>query len=154
MSRNDETASLALVIVAVGVVGMFLFAAAAFIAVLATIVAIFAWNRPRRIVGHTITPREARLFIFGGIAGAVLIPVFFAFTEHLLGLHFNWTYWPHFVLGGYTAGSLCSLAGDEDQAEPVATLPPSAQIAPPSPPAPPVRASFEFAEWDDKEPGR
>lgn len=160
MSSNNNdggaAAGLGIAMAGMAIMAFFLFALAAFVALIFTMLAVLAWREPLRLGKTTvITPGEAQAFVKRGILGAILLPAFIAFSSGLLGFHVEWGYFWHMVLGGYTAGSLgvgLLMALDEDNkvAAPVVT--------PETLPAPPVRTMeaqpepFRFASWDDEEP--
>ena len=88
-SRNDEASAYGIVLAFLAFAAMFMFALVVFYALLLSIVALLAWFKPLKIGSVTIEPEDARAFIGRGLAGAVLLPVFVAFSGWFLGLEFN-----------------------------------------------------------------
>ena len=156
-NRNDATQGASMALLALGLVGIVLFVVGAFLALVLTVVALFALERPITILGHTITPRDATRFLVCGVIGAALAPAFVMFADSLLELGVDWSYWPYIVLGGYTLGSLgiTALAEEMEEANGVTEQrlstpplpPPAAQRHAPKTPSRP----FDFASWDDDE---
>lgn len=158
-SKQNENLGLAIVIVALGFIGMFVFALLAFLAIILTLVAFYSWNKPRKFGSVTIEPKDAREFVFGGIAGAFLVGVFVQFAAALWDLQIDWDQvGGYIVFGGYIIGSfLPSLAQANEQQAPPEDVPvPFQRLPPPAPEQPerPERDPFRFASWDDEEEGR
>lgn len=161
--NNDEVNGMIYAIAFIGAGAILLasvvYALAAFAAIVLTLFALAAWNEPLTLGGNTLKPEEARIFVARGVIGVVVLPVFIAFCDALFNLHVNWSLWPHFVLIGYTLGSV-GLMFFEDSNEPQTggqvILPPTPRL--PEPPrtihTPPEPKPFRFASWDDEEEGR
>jgi hypothetical protein len=159
--NNDEVNGMMFAIALIGAIIVFMaavvYAMAAFAAIVLTLFAIAAWNEPLTLNGNTLQPEEARIFVLRGVVGAVFCPVFLAFCDVLFAMHVNWSLWPHFVLGGYTAGSVGFMIFCENTEEPQnnaqVILPPAPRL--PEPPrtiyTPPEPKPFRFASWDDEE---
>jgi hypothetical protein len=157
-NNNDNSGSAAIAFVFGGLIfmGLFLYALAAFFALVLTIVSICAWHKPRRFLGHIIYPHEAHAFVRNGIAGTFLLPAFVTFAEILFKFQIDPDYWPHVLIAGYTLGSIgISAMQDEDEPAP----PPMREVNPPSYVMPPQARMelpppepFRFAQWDDEEP--
>ena len=136
-----------------------IFAIMAFIAIILTVLALFAWNRPLRIGSLVVQPDEARSFVYRGLIGAVVLPAFIAFATALYGVAVDWdSYLFHILLLGYVGGSLGleMLFADAQppHAEGEIIHPPiERQITPPRPQQlpPPQSPPFRFASWDDDE---
>lgn len=84
-NNNSEFMGLAIVGAIIGMAMMFMFALAAFVALVFTVLAICAWEKPLTLFGETLHPHEARAFVYRGLAGAVILPVFVAFCSVLFG---------------------------------------------------------------------
>lgn len=126
------------------------------IAALFTGVAVCAWNKPMKIGPNVITPQEAQFFVYAGIAGACVLPVFVWFLAALFNIPVGPDMWIHFYLGGYVLGSI-GLTALADKAGHFAA-PPAQDAAPPpvfiaGRESAPEKASepFRFARWDDEE---
>ena len=160
-SNNNEMMGLAIVGAIIGVAMMLMFALAAFLALGMTVIAICAWDKPLTLFGETLHPLEARAFIYRGLAGAVILPVFAVFCSVLLDFAIQDTAWPYIVLGGYTVGSLVlEIEIQESREKQRAQAAQEQEILPALPPreqpdikqARPARQeSFRFASWDDEE---
>lgn len=157
--RNDESSAMAtgmaLVIVGIAMLAMALFAILAFITLILSIACLLAWEKPLRIGKLTLEPEEARLFVYRGLGGAAIVPVFIAFCQLLLGLEINWDYWPYFLMVGYIAGSLVAeivMASDDNAAvnDPAPALP-MEKTPPPKIAHTHSGEEFRFASWEDKE---
>jgi hypothetical protein len=159
-SRNDNSeAGFALAMVGAGfvIVGAILFALAAFVALILTILCIFAWSKPLKLGNMIIEPWEARAFVGGGVAGMWLLPVFALFCEVLFQFGIADCAWTYLFLGGYVAGAFGSLWFVTEQSEQqqaaanteVVTLPeprPTPLVIDQQPAQP-----YRFASWDDEE---
>lgn len=160
---NNKDSDVAVVIGFVGaicaILMMFVFALLAFVAFILTILAVIAWHRPLTIGKWTLEPVEARTFVYRGLAGSMLVPIFVFFCAVLFETPINPDAWSFFVLGGYVLGSIGVeiLMADQSQSQqspvvsvytpPIEHLPPQRSAQPPSLPAPP----FRYASWDDEE---
>jgi hypothetical protein len=159
-NRNDGSSEFAMtagILAASALLLFFVFYVLALIVAIGfTVIAVCAWNKPRRIAGHVITPAEARFFVHAGMAGTFLAPLLVWFICALFGLPVREDMWLHFFFGGYAFGSivLTKLADDAGlfAAPPSedATVP-TVAIAPPAPPVPPQAEPFRYARWDDEE---
>lgn len=154
-NNNGEAMGFAFILAGLAMVGFFLFAVAAFFALILSVLCLIAWNNPLTIGKMTITPEEARIFIYSGVAGSILLPVFAVFCCILFHVGFNDDYWSYLFLGGYVAGSLGVSYHMAQQAEAEAA---NQMILPPQIPAPPQKSvprtsseEFRFASWDDEE---
>lgn len=160
--KNDESTAMATAIGFVGALmaaaAIFLFAVFAFFAFILTILCVFAWNNPLTLGKWTIQPSEARGFVYRGLAGMYLLPLFIGFCDVIFHLGVVWSYLPHMMGVGYVLGSIgvevLMANANEAQAEPE-ILPPAPQLPAPQPqnPQPLQRAAepFRFASWDDEE---
>lgn len=162
--KNDETNTLAVgfAFVAVGLMIFFafIFALAAFITFVLTILCLASWNKPLKIGKLIFEPEESRAFVKRGLAGAILLPAFLIFVEVFFDIYINGEYLAHIIAGGYIGGSLglgLLLAEEqENQSTPPAQYTPPAQQlpAPPRQRAEPRRErkeDFRFASWDDED---
>jgi hypothetical protein len=161
-SRNDETSAYAAVFAFIAFVAMFMFAAVVFLALIYTILALFDWLMPGKEKPLVFEPEAAREFIERGLTGAVLLPLFVAFSSWFLDFEFRQEGLLYLVAGGYAYGSLgVEWLTDEEEEKPAA--PPSLPQAPAKPPlkapvkAPPQKqlsgpnvVPFKFADWDDE----
>lgn len=173
MANNNE-ASAAGATIGFIAAGMFFVAAAAFaiglfISILLTLWCLYAWNEPRTLFGQTTTPEEARGFVYRGLAGMVIAPVFAAFAAALLHFRIQDDWWGYLILAGYAIGSVgigieiekAKAAAAQQAADQRALLPPeparslrtidAAPIRQPVQPAQDGQESFRFATWDDEE---
>lgn len=162
MHRQNDQASviytvIALVIGAMIVAALFLFAIAAFTALLLTVLSLIAWNRPLNLGVITIEPPVARAIVYSGLAGAVTGPLFVLFCTYLFDFTIEPEAWPYVLIGGYTGGFLTLVsfanehAGDSVPARDDSPAPPPKAITPP-PQAPKAPSRpFDFADWDDNE---
>lgn len=157
-SQNDDSKGMIMVFAFVGAVfymmAIFAMILFTFISLVLTVICFSAWNRPRRLGNHVLMPEEARNFVWRGINGAFLAPLFCIFLELFANIIINADYLPHIIVGGYALGSLgCAIVWAEEQSaiEPTQTIiPPSQQIAPLRSEEPP-RPPFRFASWDDED---
>lgn len=163
MSNNNDNSGgiMIFAFLAAGAYFVFLFVAAlaGFVAIIFTILSLLAWHRELRLGKLIITPSEARGFVWRGILGTILAPLFVAFCEFLFEVRFDWnTYGGYVVFAGYVLGSLgvgmlMEKAAEEEQQRqamhrPVQTFtPPPVQRGLPAPPKEP----FQYASWDDDE---
>jgi hypothetical protein len=151
--NNDTNSAAALMGAGLLIVMMILFALGVFIAGAMTIVCMFAWHRPIKFFGETITPREAHLFVYSGLVGVFLLPAFALCCGVLFHFVVLDDWMGYLLMGGYVLGSfgswiymayeasLAEKAEAERASQPV-VLPPSAPVAP---------QPFQFASWDDEE---
>lgn len=165
MSQNNENSGMMFALALVCTMAVFLlvvvYAIGVFISAGLTILALCAWNKPLTTGKHTLTPEEARPFVYRGLVGMVVAPVFIIFLELMFQLRINGDYLPHIIIGGYVLGSLGIqiLIEQEREANKAAQseiIPPHVFTQPPEPPAMPrpERPPFEYASWDDEEAGR
>ncbi len=138
---------------------VFLFVVMAFIALVFTVLALLAWNKPYEIGILRVEPVEARTFVGLGVCGAITVPVCAELVSVLADYQVNWDYLHLMLIGGYSLGSvgIFALMGDDadvpvnESTRYVQIDPPSASLQKPtSAPAPPP--PFTFASWDDEEP--
>ena len=117
-----------------------------------TLVALWAWEKPRRFLGETVTPEEAQGFVVRGFIGA------FAFcVVAMLFCEFTDIYLTEDMLGivgilGYAAGAIGVgvLIEEQKKQTTVQEILPPANYPPPLPPVPPAPPKpFSFAEWED-----
>ena len=158
--KNDETIGIAMIVGVIGavfyVMALFFAAAALFLTFVVTLAALFAWNKPRRILNYTLYPWEARQFVYRGLAGAGVVPAFWLFCCAVFDLPFHGEYFHLVALGGYMLGStgmqILLEQAQEGQAEPPAGYDALPQIAaePKALPSPPKKM-FRYASWDDEE---
>jgi len=159
-NRNDGSSEFAMtagIIAASAILLIFVFYIVGLIlAIVFTVIAICAWNRPLSLAGHVLTPKEARFFVHAGMAGACAVPVLVWFVCAVFALPVREDMWLHFFFGGYALGSivLTKLADDAGLfAVPPSedVVAPAVAIAPPAPSAPPQATPFRYARWDDEE---
>lgn len=86
MSQNnakDELTALAMVGAFIGAAAMvmmiFAFAVLAFVALVLTLVCLFAWTSPLTLGTWTLMPHEARAFVYRGLIGSGLLMAFTIF---------------------------------------------------------------------------
>jgi hypothetical protein len=151
--NNNEAAGVGIAFGMLGLAGLFIFAVFAFAAFIFTLLSFYAWNEPRTIGTLTITPYKARMFVYGGLAGAVLLPVFAIFTQVLFDFSLDWDgFGLYIVVGGYILGSLAGEHLAEGVEEPKQITLPIEQLPAPQPhrDGPPLQP-FRFASWEDEE---
>jgi hypothetical protein len=159
-SKNDENNAMIMVFAFIAAGAMILmmavFALLAFIALVFTVLSLFAWSKPLTLAkGWTITPEEARAFVMRGVLGAPLLLIFCAFADILFDLRINSAYVPHILIAGYTLGSVgVEILLAQNQSESTPDIIPSQQQLPTQPqnsmPSRP-QEPFRFASWDDEE---
>lgn len=164
MSSNNQNSSAAagvgFVLAGVMFLAMFLFALLAFFSFVLTVLCVFAWNKTVRIGTLVIEPKHARGFVWRGLMGAFLTPLFVAFCSLAFNIAIVWDYLPHMVFGGYAFGSLgleLLFAGNAN-ATPEPEIIPPAQL-PHTGGASDSQAQidaepFRYASWDDEEAGK
>lgn len=163
MSQKNDNSEAAGVIGLVGagmiIMAAVLFAVVAFFAIVLTVIAFFAWDKPRRIGKFTIQPHEARAFVYRGIIGAIAVPACTIFACILFDQNLNLEQWFFYLaLGGYSFGSVViGMAEAQGQSEEE-----QESFTPPAP-AQKGRAlvtqdrqatrkeEFTFATWDDED---
>jgi hypothetical protein len=160
-SRNSETDGMIFALAIVATIAFFMFAVIyallVFGALLFTILALAAWDKPATLFGETLQPHEARAYVGRGVAGAVLVPVFLTFCQTLFSFTMPDKYWVYIVLGGYAAGSLgieVLMAEENAKKAEVEVLPPLRDNVVPLRVVPRERQAdepFEYASWDDEE---
>ena len=161
-NQNNDSAAIGMAfgLIAAGMLFFMaiVFAIAAFASVVFTIIALWAWDRPRRIFGQTLLPEEARAFVYRGLLGMVLLPLFVIFCAAMFKLHIVDEAWLYIIIGGYTAGSVgieyLKAQAEQDAAANATYIPPAPPAALPQPKEtvrPEPRKPFTFAEWDDEE---
>lgn len=164
--QNNEANGMAFVLALFGagmlLLGMFIFAVAVVFAVVLTIIAILAWNKPLTIFGETVQPHEARWFVYRGIIGMYGLPAFAVFCHFLFGLHIGDSVLSWLFLGGYVGGSVgieaLKAMNEAEAAKAPTTIEPTLPSARSSTPvqklpAPPSE-TFRYASWDDEESSR
>jgi hypothetical protein len=161
-NQNNDNSGMAIAFAFVATAAFFMvaliFAIAAFAAVVFTFVALWAWDRPRSIFGQAIYPHEARAFVYRGLIGMVLAPIFVIFCAAMFKLHIVDEAWVYIIIGGYTAGSVgieyLKAQYEQDAAANATYIPPAPPAALPQPKEtvrPEPRKSFTFGDWDDEE---
>lgn len=157
-NNNNEISGAAIVFAFVGAMVMmlivFVYLLFAFIALVATILCLFAWNSPLHLGSTIITPEEARRFVYGGLIGAGLLPAFCVFAAIMFDIRIEDAWVPHILVAGYTLGSVGwqYLEAQANEAQGQQTIiPPNQQIAPPPQQPEPPRVPFRFASWDDED---
>jgi hypothetical protein len=161
-NRNDENMGIAIVFTIFAFAAIFLSALVAFAALIFTILSFLAWNKPLKLGSYTITPDEAHTFVYRGIAGAVLVPVFAMFAGAMFKYQFHPDIWFYLVVGGYSFGSPVigiMQAAEEHEKERAAAAMRVYEVeerkAAPVRKALPVRQAdpkpFKFADWNDED---
>ena len=167
MSNNNDNSGAILAFAVVATVAYMaialIFAAAAFLSLCMTGLAIAAWHKPITVFGQEITPQEAREFVARGLIGAVLLPAFVLFASSMFQVGIRQDILLYTPLAGYAFGSL--VVGhwiEQAKQEEVAR---TAHLQLMVPPQPPIRtidaeaveqpraepAPFRFASWYDEE---
>lgn len=175
--RNDEMAGLAFVLAIIGFAIYFVMIAVAVMLVLFALVisvlALLAWNRPLYLNIYTLYPEEARAIIYWGLAGTIIAPAFTLLIWLFLDTPpFGWEVYALSVGVGYVFGSVgINFLADIDETETFSvgpntkdetvsitsgstapssgspSLPPAKAKALPAPPKKP----FRYASWNDEE---
>lgn len=161
-NNNDNSAAMGLGLIGAAFVFMaiFIYAVAVFLAIVLTILSIFAWQRPVRAFGKTLcTPLEARIFIGSGILGAVGVFLFAVLCTILFDVQIKDDWWFYIITGGYSFVSILvmmnlgekypdGLPDDPHYFGPVIEHNPTSL---PQLPQPSASAPFEYASWDDEQ---
>ena len=161
-SNNNGEAMIGILLLAMlGAAAVLMVAVFAFAALVLTLAAIAAWEKPIVLFGDVIEPDAARAYVLRGILGAGLAPVFVVFSAFLFQFSLNGISghgWLLILIGGYSLGSLgVEILIDEMRREAAGALPPVIlQPLPPQEKAPPAvklprEQPFRFASWDDEE---
>ena len=165
-NQNNDNSGIAIVFGLIGAAAIFMaaaiFALAAFAALVLTILALCAWDRPRTMFGETLHPHEARAFVKRGLLGMVLLPVFVIFCALLFNFDIVDQAWVYLLIGGYTLGSVgveyLQYQAEQDAGATATYIQPTAAPLPQpkesAPPQPQSRERFTFASWDDEEEPR
>jgi hypothetical protein len=119
-------------------------------ALVATVAALIAWNRPRLVLGKVVTPEMARPFVYAGLRSTACTAVF-AVLYHLLiaPQTFNWFVYTllfSYALPGFIEDAKAWFEEKTRPPEPEAERE-MIDITPKQKPAPPP---FKFASWDDE----
>ena len=124
---------------------------AAVFCVCATLLSLYAWNKPRVVGEKTITPEDARAFLSGACTG--LAVTFVVVT--LIAAVLNWNIGGNALavggLFGYAAGGIeavDALEKKQAQKHKAQILPPLPRTVPPPPPV--NKPPFRYASWDDE----
>ncbi|WDR02389.1 hypothetical protein PSQ19_17525 [Devosia algicola] len=163
-SNNNDTstagAGLAIIVAGFAFFALFLFAVAAFITFVLSLLCVVACFKPLRIGKWELTTEEASWFLLRGTIGMWLVPAFIYFCDVAFSLGVVWSYLPHMFLFGYVAGSLgwevLTADSKAEQAE-AEVLPPAQQIthqasrSQVSPWQSQEPETFGYASWDDEE---
>lgn len=161
MSQNnakDELYTVGVIFAFIGAAAMvmviFAFAVLAFVALVLTVVCLFAWTSPLTLGTWTLMPHEARAFVYRGLIGSGLSMAFTIFLIILFRIQVEDWAIPYILLGGYTLGSLGiellnAQSGGDAPGQTV--LQPEQHIAPPPQPYQPPAKPFRFASWDDED---
>ena len=170
--QKGEMAGLAFVGAIIGLVAYFLVVAVATMlalsAIVFTVLALIAWNRPLYLGSETLEPAEARAFIYRGLFGAAAAPVLTFLVWLFLERHaFGWEIYALSAGVGYVIGSVgVEILAAMDEMETVSTKPVTSPSKPPalsqaqvkalpapSPSASPAASKkpFRYASWNDEE---
>jgi hypothetical protein len=153
-NNNDAAFGVGLVVAVIAVMAYVAFALIAFLTFILTLLCFAAWSSPITIGKWTLTPVEARTFVWRGVFGACALTSFCLFVELFFRVGINWDALPVILAAGYIGGSLgveWLMAQDETQTPVQPQLPTVQEIQPPRKALPPRREPFEFASWDDEE---
>lgn len=166
---NEEMQAMTFVMAIIGAAALFLFAfiaaIAAFAAVIMTIMALIAWNKPLELGEYILEPQDAREFVYRGIAGAIILPIFIFFCVFLFQIETGREFEnaiPYFFLAGYVVGSVgleFAMAAEENSAAshtvstPTIIQEPERENHVEGLPAPRTSSedTFRYADWDDEE---
>lgn len=157
MSSNNNGSEVGMAVALVGmtvaVLGVFIFALVSFLVLLLTILALASWNNRLYIGEIAPHPDDARAFVYSGLAGMILLPLFVVFCQLLIGLQFDNQYWIYVFVSGYDLGAIIFLLVPDDFDQAVttnrqlpATTNQNTEIIPPAQSIP-----FKYASWDDEE---
>lgn len=170
--QKDEMAGLAFVgAVIVCAIYFVMIAVAAMLALSAivfTVLALIAWNRPLYLGSETLEPEEARAFIYRGFFGAVVAPILTFLVWLFLDRHaFDWEVYALSAAVGYVFGSVgIEILAAMDEAQTFSARPGASPSKPPALsqaevkalPAPPQnvlpaapKKPFRYASWNDEE---
>ncbi|WP_421993939.1 hypothetical protein [Roseococcus sp.] len=150
---------MAILIIAVCIVGYFVIFIAAMVALAAlffTFVAFWAWNKPRSLFGAIVTPEEARSYVGRGLIGILMgLPILRLICQWLgLPIYTHPDFPMYAGIIGYTFGSLILglLIEKFKEAEDAQKLAQQQPEPPPAPGAtlPPPAKPFDYASWDDE----
>ena len=157
-NQNNDNSGIAIAFAFIATAALFLaaviFALATFAAVIFTIIALCAWEKPLTVFGQTIYPDEAQAFVKRGLLGMVLAPLFVLFCTVMFQTPIIDEAWVFIIVGGYTLASVgieyLKVQAQQDGAAGATYMPPSPPASLPPPAAQP-REPFTFADWDDEE---
>lgn len=158
-SQNNENANVATgaAIVAAGlyILALLLFFVLAILVFVFTVLAIWAWHEPRTIGRTTITPDEARSFVYWGLIGAGVAPLLVVMMAAALGERFDPDILIHSPWVGYVLGAtLQSYIAHQEQEERKNAVEEVEVVQPASrtlAPVPSQAEPFRYASWDDEE---
>jgi hypothetical protein len=158
-NNNSEVNGMIFVIAILGAGFIFL---AGFLAILLalfsafmTVIALWAWNKPRVFMKQVILPKEARLYVWSGIAGSLILPMLVVIASGYMDFTVPDDYMPLIAILGYSLaanGVAMTLAKiDEASQDDSQTIDVTPTVVPPPPQLEKPKQPFEFATWDDEE---
>lgn len=157
--NNSETNGMIFVMAILGVGFIFM---AGILAVLLALfsafmtgVALWAWNKPRIFMKQVILPKEARLYVYSGLAGSLILPMLVAIASSYMDFMVADEYVLLIVILGYSLASngvaMIMAKIEEANGTDTQTIDVTATQVPPQPMIEKPRQPFEFATWDDEE---
>jgi hypothetical protein len=149
--NNDSANSLALLMAAGSLIlftfGLALIALAAFF----TVLSFLAQFRPITLWGATITAKEGRQFVWGGVLGIIVLLGCVPSIATTMNQHPE-SFWPPFVIAlSYSASALLIMwvRGVVDEQKKAAALAQPQALEPASLPTPSQAPPYKFADWQD-----
>lgn len=159
MSQKNDEAAIVIAVLAVILTALYVITIVALFALLIatfiyTALALYAWNKPRRIGNEVLLPEEARAFVYRGLLFAVVCPILSILCGWLFDLPLDENLLPLVSIAGYIVGSMGfeylreqgrqSAQGFDHTVLPYAAPEPKVLPSPPKEP-------FHYASWDDEE---
>ncbi len=120
-------------------------------------VAIWAWNKPRVFMKQVILPKEARLYVWSGIAGSLILPMLAVIASGYMDFTIPDDYMPLIAIFGYSvaANGIAIIVAKIDEANgshaQTIDVTPTPQTIQPRSQLDAPKKPFEFATWDDEE---
>jgi hypothetical protein len=122
-----------------------------------TVIALWAWNNPRVFMKQVILPKEARLYVWSGILGSLILPMLIVIASGYMQFTVPDDYMPLIAIVGYSlaANGIAIILAKIDEAnaidaQTIDAMPPPQSIQP-RPQIEKPKQPFEFATWDDEE---
>lgn len=154
--KKDDHNLVGGIMTVIAIIALMLFFFLCFLAFVGTLIAFAAWFRPLRLGRVTIEPEDARAFVWRGVVGAIVLPMFVAFMVMFMNEPVDKEVWPYLFLIGYVMGSVgvklfFAWAGHQERTEAAVAAPPPVTSPPPVKGLPPRESPpFRYASWDDE----